>query len=123
MNERSLDKENNDIYYDSANRCVSRTGGFVDSTAQKIKSYLQTFVGECFTAREAGVEWYDKVLGQDILAVDAAKAEIREKILLVSGVKSVKEVSVMVDGRNTKFEYTVVLEDGSVIEDEVNGRA
>ena len=29
----------------------------------------------------------------------------------------------MVDGRNTKFEYTVVLEDGSVIEDEVNGRA
>ncbi|SHL42705.1 hypothetical protein SAMN05720470_10853 [Fibrobacter sp. UWOV1] len=122
MNERSLDRENNDIYYDSVNRCVARTVGFADSTAQKIKSYLQTFVGECFTAREAGVEWYDKVLGVDVLAVDAAKAEIREKIMLVSGVKSVKDISVRVDGRNTKFEYTVVLEDGSVIEDEINGR-
>lgn len=123
MNERSVDMENNDIYYDSVNRCVSRTVNFTDSTAQKIKTYLQTFVGECFTAREAGVEWYDRVLGQDILAVDAAKAEIREKILLVSGVKSVKDVSVRVEGRNTKFEYTVVLDDGSVVKDEVNGRA
>lgn len=119
MNERLVDRENNDIYFDSENRCVARAGNFSDSTAQRIKTYLQTFVGECFTDRNAGVEWYDKVLGQNILAVDAAKAEIREKILLIPGVKKIERISVSVEGRNTKFSYTVVLEDGSVIKDEV----
>lgn len=119
MNERKVDTENNDIYFDSENRCVARCSDFADSTAQKIKTYLQTFVGECFTDRSAGVEWYDKVLGQDILSVDASKAEIREKIMLVSGVKKVEKISVEVDGRNTKFTYTVVLDDGTVIKDTV----
>lgn len=119
MNERLVDRENNDIYFDSENRCVARAGNFSDSTAQRIKTYLQTFVGECFSDRNAGVEWYDRVLGQNILAIDAAREEIREKILLVNGVKRIDSIKVSVDGRNTKFSYTVVLDDGSVIKDEV----
>lgn len=114
-----MDSENNDIYFDADRRCVARAVSFGDSTAQKIKTYVQTFVGECFTDRGAGVEWYDKILGQDVLAIDAAKAELKEKILLVSGVKSVEKITVKIDGRNTEFTYTVVLDDGTVIKDTV----
>ena len=119
VNERKLDKETNDIYFDSENRCVARISDFADSTAQRIKTYLQTFVGECFSDRNAGVEWYDKILSQNVLAIDAAREELREKILLVNGVKRVDSIKVSVEGRNTKFSYTVVLDDDSVIKDEV----
>lgn len=119
MKERKVDNASNDIYFDAEKRCVARTVEYADSVAQSIKTYLQTFVGECFAARGAGVEWYDKVLGQNILAIDASKAEIREKILLVSGVRKVDDISVVVEGRNTKFKYTVTLDDGSVVKDVV----
>lgn len=119
MYERKLDSENNDIFFDADKRCVARISDFADSTAQRIKTYLQTFLGECFCDRNAGVEWYEKILGQNVLAIDAAKAEIREKILLVRGVKKVDNISVRIEGRNTKFEYTVTLEDGSVVKDVV----
>ena len=117
--ERKLDSENNDIFFDADKRCVARISDFADSTAQRIKTYLQTFLGECFCDRNAGVEWYEKILGQNVLAIDAAKAEIREKILLVPGVKKIESIKVSVKGRNTEFSYTVVLDDGSIIKDSV----
>lgn len=119
MNERKVDTASNDIFVDVVNKCVSRTSSFVDSTAQKIKTFVQTFVGECFTDRDAGVEWYDRILGTDTLSVDAARTELREKILSIAEVASVKDISITIDGRNTKYEYTVVLNDGTEIKDVV----
>lgn len=119
MNERRLDSVSYDIYYDSVNRCVARSVDFADSMAQRIKSYLQTFVGECFSDRSVGVEWYDKVLGATILTDDAAKAELKEKMEQIAHVAEVRDISVEIEGRNTKFVYTVVLDDGTEIKDVV----
>ena len=119
MNERKVDKENNDIFVDAERKCVARTSSFVDYAQQKIKTFVQTFVGECFTDRDAGVEWYDKILGQDVLSVDAARTELREKILSIDVVSAVKDVRLVIDGRNTRYEYTVELNDGTTIKDSV----
>lgn len=117
VNERRLSSSDNDIYYDDINKCVARNTSFVDSAAQKIKSTIQTFLGECFADRGVGVEWYDRILGQDILAVDAAKAELKETIQSIGDVAEVKNIKANINGRNTQFEYTVVLTDGSEVKD------
>lgn len=119
MNERKVDTENNDIYLDAENKCVCRTGSFVDFAKQRIRTFIQTFAGECFTDRNVGVEWYDRILGTEIVTVEAARTELLEKLNSLDVVKSVNDISISIEGRNTKYKYSVVLNDGTEIKDVV----
>lgn len=119
MNERKVDKVTNDIFFDEEKGCIARTLSYVESSAQKIKLLLQTFKGESFVNRNAGLDWFGNILGMGIIAVDEIKSEIEETIRRVDCVKNVMNVDVDVIGRNVKFSYKVELKDGNVIEDVV----
>lgn len=117
MNGRLLDKDNNDLIVvtdESGNRHVARASSFKERTMRKISTILHTFEGECFTNYEAGVPWFDSILGNSVLFADEISQEIKDKILAVDGVVDVVDMIVEIDGRNISGKYKVKLSDGSV---------
>ena len=113
MNERKLDPLTGDIAL--AGGHVVRTSSFEESVLQTVKTFLSTFEGECFSDRNSGVPWFDKVLGAEIPFADYSRKIIEEKILTVPGVKRVVRTSMNFDGRKMSGKVTVVLDDGNQV--------
>lgn len=110
MNERKLDLVTGDIAV--ADGHVVRTASYEESVMQTVKTYLSTFQGESFTDGNAGVPWFDDILGNDMLFSDYAMQVVKEKILEVPGVRSVEKVNVTIDGRNLSGKISITLENG-----------
>ena len=115
MNGRLLDN-NNDIYMDPATGHVRRAETFKERTMRLIGSVLRTFQGECFTDYDAGVPWFDRVLGNSVLFSDEIGAEIKDKVKEVQGVESVEDMMVEIDGRNISGRYKVRLGNGETVQ-------
>lgn len=113
MNGRLLDS-NNDIYLDPNTGHVSRAETFKERTMRLIGTVLRTFQGECFSDYDAGVPWFDRVLGNSVIFADEIGAEIKEKVLQVDGVSSVEDMVVEIDGRNFSGRYKVRLSNGEI---------
>lgn len=111
MNGRLLDK-NNDIYMDPQTGHVRRAETFKERTMRLIGTVLRTFQGECFTDYDAGVPWFDRVLGNSVLFADEIGAEIKDKVLEIDGVESVEDMMVEINGRNLSGKYKVRLSNG-----------
>lgn len=117
MNERKIDPATGDIGFDGT--AVKRTDSFRESVMQAVRCYLSTFLGECFTDGNAGVPWFNGILGESVVFSDYAKQVMREKILEVPGVKSVRSVQMKIDGRNISGRFSMVLDDGEAVNVEV----
>ena len=117
MNERKIDPLTGDIVLDGTS--VKRTASFAESVLQTVRSYISTFQGECFTDENAGVPWFDGVLGKGVAFADYARQVVREKILEVPGVKRVKSASIDISGRNISGKFSIVLDDGQAVSFEV----
>lgn len=115
MNGRLLDN-NNDIYMDPATGHVRRAETFKERTMRLIGTVLHTFQGECLTDYDAGVPWFDRVLGNSVLFSDEIGAEIKDKVKEVQGVESVEDMMVVVEGRNFSGRYKVRLTNGEVVQ-------
>ncbi len=109
MKERLLD-ENNDIFLDE-NGHVSRASSYVERIKQNIGHMIRTTAGECFVDANQGVPWFDGILSESVLALDAVKETIREKIELVPGVKSCTKIEMKAEGRNISGKYYIQLDD------------
>ena len=107
MNGRLLD-ENNDIFLDESGH-VARASSLRERTMRLIGTVLRTFQGECFTDYEAGVPWFDRVLGNSVLFADEIGEEIKDKVREIDGVASVDDMMVEIDGRNLSGRYRVTL--------------
>ena len=114
MNGRLLNT-NNDIYLDE-NGHVARASTLRERAMRLIGTVLRTFQGECFTDYEAGVPWFDRVLGNSVLFADEIGAEIKDKVKEVQGVESVEDMMVVVEGRNFSGRYKVRLTNGEVVQ-------
>lgn len=113
MNGRLLDSDN-DIFMDPVTGHVRRAETFKERTMRLIGTVLRTFQGECFTDYDAGVPWFDKVLGNEVIFADEMSAEIKDKVLAVQGVSSVEDMMVQIDGRNLSGRYKVRLTNGEL---------
>lgn len=116
MNGRLLDSTNNDVYAvlgSDGKYHVSRATTFKERTMRLISTVLHTFEGECFTNYDAGVPWFDSIIGNSVLFADEISQEIKDKILEIDGVDDVVDMMVSVDGRNISGKYKVRLTDGS----------
>lgn len=116
MNGRLLDS-NNDIFLDG-NGHVARALSLRERTMRLIGTVLRTFQGECFTDYDAGVPWFDKVLGNSVLFSDEIGEEIKDKIREIDGVASVDDMMVQIDGRNLSGRYKVTLTNGESVKGE-----
>lgn len=116
MNGRLLDA-NNDIYLDSDGH-VARASTLRERVMRLIGTVLRTFQGECFTDYEAGVPWFDRVLGNSVLFADEIGEEIKDKIREIDGVASVDDMMVEIDGRNLSGRYKVTLDNGETVKGE-----
>lgn len=110
MNERKLDPVTGDIAV--ADGHVIRTASYEESVMQTVKTYISTFLGECFTDGNAGVPWFDEILGVDVIYSDYAMQVIKEKILEVPGVRSVEKVDVTINGRSLSGKISITLDNG-----------
>ena len=117
MNERKLDPATGDIYVSDKN--VARTGSFRESVMQTVKTFLSTFQGECFTDYDAGVPWFDEILGADVLFSDYAIQVVKEKIISVPGVRSVDKAELSIDGRKISGKIALTLDNGERTEMEL----
>ena len=113
MNGRLLDT-NNDIFLDE-NGHVARASYLRERTKRLIGTVLRTVQGECFTDYDAGVPWFDRVLGNSVLFADEIGEEIKDKVREIDGVKEVKDMMVQIDGRNMSGRYKVALSDGETV--------
>ena len=115
MNGRLLDSDN-DIHTEpngDGTFRVARATTFRERTMRLVGTVLRTFQGECFTDRDAGIPWFDDILGNQANFVDEIVAELKEKILEVDGVEGVESVTVRTSGRNVSGTYSLRLSDGS----------
>lgn len=117
MNERALN-DSNDIYLDGER--VARCLNLYPSVSMRVKTILQTFLGEVFYNPSYGTPWFQKILGKDELSITYARQIITEKISKVDGVKSVDIVDVSLDNRTLKINYTAKLDNGETIKEGVN---
>ena len=117
MNERKLDPVKGDISVSDGH--VVRTSSFVESVLQTVRTFVSTFEGECLTDRNAGVPWFDKILGSDVPYADYAKTIIEEKVPSVPGVKKVLRSSLNFDGRKMSGSLSVALDSGETATVEV----
>lgn len=113
MNGRLLDT-NNDIFMDE-NGHVARASTLRERAMRLIGTVLRTFQGECFTDYEAGVPWFDRVLGNSVLFADEICEEIKDKVREIEGVASVDDMMVEIDGRNLSGRYKVTLDNGETV--------
>ena len=113
MNGRLLDS-NNDIFLD-ANGHVARASTLKERVMRLIGTVLCTFQGECFTDYEAGVPWFDRVLGNSVLFADEIGEEIKDKVREIEGVASVDDMMVEIEGRNISGRYRVTLDNGETV--------
>ena len=116
MNGRLLDS-NNDIFLD-ANGHVARASTLKERVMRLIGTELRTFQGECFTDYEAGVPWFDRVLGNSVLFADEVGEETKDKVREIDGVSSVDDMMIEVGGRNLSGRYRVTLENGESVKGE-----
>ena len=116
MNGRLLDT-NNDIFLDE-NGHVARATSMRERTKRLVGTVLRTSQGECFTDYNAGVPWFDKVLGNSVLFSDEIGEEIKDKIREIDGVASVDDMMVEIDGRNLSGRYRVTLTNGESVKGE-----
>jgi hypothetical protein len=72
-----------------------------------IKTALLVFLGECFFALQAGVDWINLVGGKNPAAQTGIILQCRAVILNVNGVVSVNSVSPSLVGRNLSVTYSV----------------
>lgn len=114
MNGRLLDS-NNDVFLDPDTGHVRRAESFKERTMRLIGTVLRTFQGECFTDYEAGVPWFERVLGNSVLFADEIGAEIKDKVLEIEGVESVEDMMVEISGRNLSGKYKVRLSNGETV--------
>lgn len=116
MNGRLLDREN-DIYTEpngDGTFRIARAATFRDRTMRLVGTVLRTFQGECFTNRDAGIPWFDDILGNQANFTDEIAAELKEKILQVEGVEGVEGMTVKTSGRNVSGSYSLRLSNGSI---------
>lgn len=114
MNGRLLDTANNDIYLDESGH-VARASTLRERAMRLIGTVLRTFQGECFTDYDAGVPWFDRVLGDSVLFTDEIGEEIKDKVREIEGVASVDDMMVEIDGRNLSGRYRVTLDNGETV--------
>lgn len=118
MNGRILNQYN-DIFTESyiengvTKYRIARALTFKQKVMRNISCVLKTFEGECFTDYDAGVPWFDNILGNSVLFTDEISQEIKDKILEVDGVEKVVDIAVKIDGRNVSGKFKVMLSDGS----------
>lgn len=113
MNGRLL-SASGDIYVVDGSNAVRRAQTTKERTIGLLLTTLHTFQGECFTNYEAGVPWFDSILGESVLFVDEISEELKEKIRSVEGVKDVLDIDVKLDERTISGTFKVRLDDGSV---------
>ena len=118
MNGRLLNIDN-DIELDEETRSVRRADSLREKVKRQIRTVLGTVQGECFVDYEAGMPWFGDALGNSVLFSDEINAEIKDKVMEISDIDSVEEISVNVDGRNLSAKYRVTLSDGERINGEI----
>lgn len=76
-----------------------------DAVAQRIKTRLQSFLGDCFFDVNAGVDWFNLLGGKDLLTLRLSVSTI---ILDTEGVKSLVRLNSNLNNeRNINLQYTV----------------
>lgn len=116
MNGRLLNS-NNDVYLDKDNH-VARAKNKQERTMRLIGTTLRTNAGECLTDYEAGVPWFEDVLGNSVLFADEIGEEIKDKICEIDGVVGIEDMFVEINGRNISGRYKVRLDNGILKEGE-----
>lgn len=87
-----------------------------DAVAQNIRTRLKMFLGNCFFAMEAGIDWFNLLGGKDLIALNLA---VRATILNTEDVISLNQITLSLDDtRNLFLTYEVTTVYGRVIENE-----
>ena len=84
----------------------------LDATAQNIKTRLQSFLGNCFFALDAGIDWFNLLGGKSQQAINLA---ITSTILNTENVTGLNQLYINLDAdRNLTVEYNVQTSYGTI---------
>lgn len=73
--------------------------------AQDIQNNLSMFLGDCFFALSAGIDWWNLLSGKNEIAINLA---VNSAILSTSGVTGILQTSISLDAnRNLQIQYQV----------------
>lgn len=111
MNERKLDSSH-DIYLEGTH--VARTTTLGQVVVQRVTCLLKTFEGECFINEDAGIPWYDDVLGADNNLMKHIAATLKEKILSLENVEKIVKFSLYVSDRNLSGSIQIKASDDTI---------
>jgi hypothetical protein len=98
---RSLDGGGDWTFGQGLNNYVSEN----DAIAQSISTRLKSFIGDCFWATDAGIDWWNLLGSRNQIPLNLA---INSILLNTFGVTGIVEISVDLDEtRNLSIRYTV----------------
>lgn len=76
-----------------------------DEIMQSLQTRIKSFLGDCFFAREAGIDWFNLLGAKDVTELSLA---VSATILNTEGVTGIVESSIAIDKfRNIKLVYQV----------------
>lgn len=111
--------ENNDLVFKDGDLVFS-TG--IDAVVQACRIAIQMFMGEWFLNLDAGLPYWESILGQKpAVAIQAATIYVRRELELVDGVVAVTklEVTYVRETRTLKVEWQVDTEFGETPSDTI----
>lgn len=98
---RSIDADNDWQFGKGRNDYLSNN----DAIGQNIKTRLQSFIGDCFFAMSAGIDWFNLLGSKNIIGLQLA---IQATILNTTGVTRIVDFSLSLESnRRLKLQYTV----------------
>jgi hypothetical protein len=115
LNQLKVDTETNDLDISTGNLVVV-TG--VDSLVQRIRTRLQTFLGECFLDASLGVPYFQQIFKDKNPRVSALNAAFGDAILSVDGVERILSLNYALDSvtRKLSVDFKVLSESGETSE-------
>lgn len=76
-----------------------------DAISLNIKTRLQSWVGDCFFAQQAGVDWYNRLGSKN--QFNLLKQDLRRIILQSEGVTGLTNFDIILVGRTFTATYTI----------------
>ena len=108
----TLNKTTNDIEITNNEFILNSS---VDYVEQKLKTNLQTFLGECFTDTDVGTPYFQEILGKNI-DLSQVEAAIKDVILTTPGVINLTFFELDYDNnlRKLSVSFAVESEEGGI---------
>ena len=105
MSTLAIDSDN-DLYFDNSGRLVTISGAGTDEEIlQRVKIKLRFFKNGWFLDTNHGIAYFDEIIGEKTIDINAVESIFRKAILEVEGISNILESSIDYSAADRELDF------------------